>query len=156
MKTVLTYLYTCKDVVVLCGVMWCNTLNTLTIKALMTGLRGFSGWVSPVQCVRRIRWWRHLVTGIKRTVVIWPGSSNDQMRRYLPRPPSKIQDNMSSMFSSIVRHKRQVFTFQFEPWVYWVYVLQHLHSEGRIPPTHSDVGGLWNCSSPVSFDLFSK
>ena len=39
------------------------------------------------------------------------GSSNDQMRRYLPRPPSEIQDNMSSMFSSIVRHKRQVFTF---------------------------------------------
>ena len=102
----------------------------------MTGLRGFSGWVSPVESVRRIRWWHHLVTGIKRTAVIWPGSSNDQMRRYLPRPPSEIQDNMSSMFSSIVRHKRQVFTFLFESWVYWGYVLQHLHSKGRIPPAH--------------------
>ena len=83
---VLTYLYTCKDVVVLCKCITRNTLNTpdnLTIKALMTGLPGFSGWVSPVQYGRRIRRWHHLVTGIKRTVVIWPGSRNDQMRRYI-------------------------------------------------------------------------
>lgn len=31
----------------------------------------------------------HLVTGIKRTVVIWPTSSNHQIRRYPPLPPSQ-------------------------------------------------------------------
>ena len=46
------------------------------------------------------------------------------------------------MFSSIVRHRRQVFTFQFESSQCSVYVLQHLHSKGRIPPALSHVGGL--------------